>query len=154
MNDKKCKDCGIFLTTENFLESNKKKRFYVCTKCANLRCKKWRQTNPDKVAASRNKHKDENRRRVREYVRHNILNTRDEKGNPIRIKVSKRKHTLMCELCKKEIKITGYHHWDDDNPRWGIWVCGECHKFCEAVERGITVEKYIELKKKVEIGDM
>ena len=32
-----------------------------------------------------------------------------------------------CELCPSTTKRLNHHHWDDDNPRKGIWVCSRCH---------------------------
>lgn len=53
-----------------------------------------------------------------------------------------------CELCGRERRLS-YHHWEDDNPSWGLWLCHTCHRFAESVDQG-TVNKYLQLKAQVE----
>lgn len=60
-------------------------------------------------------------------------------------RVNKRPRPEECELCSWEHKVLHYHHWDDDKPELGIWVCGRCHTIVGGFERGIT-DKYLELK--------
>ena len=63
---------------------------------------------------------------------------------------SRRARTEFCELCGKDELPLHYHHWDDDNLKLGLWVCpGICHMFCEGIDKGLSVEKYTELKKLV-----
>lgn len=153
-NDGTCKKCGVILDTENFKEYNRKKHFYYCNICNNKISSDWRYNNLDTVTAARLKHKDKNLKRMREYARKNIIYTVDGSGNSIRIKTIKRPHTLICEMCHIPTKQTQYHHWDDLNPQWGIWVCCICHMFCEGIEKGLTVEQYLSLKRKIEAGEL
>ena len=55
----------------------------------------------------------------------------------------------ICELCGKESLKLEYHHWDDDNPELGIWVCYRCHRTVEGADKGL-VQKYFELKQLIE----
>ena len=53
----------------------------------------------------------------------------------IRIKVKKRAFRGFCELCKREIKKRlHWHHWDDEHPELGLWLCSRCHWFAGSVE--------------------
>lgn len=150
----KCRICHVILTNQNLSKSNNDKHDYICKDCEKSRLNEWRKYHPEKIEASRIRNKDKERDRMREYVRKNIINTTDERGNPIRIKTSKRPHTLTCEMCHNSTKQSQYHHWDDEHPEWGIWVCCICHMFCEGIENGLTFEQYSTLKKKVESGEM
>lgn len=75
-----------------------------------------------------------------------IITTIDNKR--IRIRVKKRDYPGACELCGKKPRFPGWHHWDDNHPKFGIWVCHTCHQWAEGVDRGLEVEKYKELKVK------
>jgi len=86
-----------------------------------------------------------------------VINTRDSKTGKYKTLVLpkgeyKREYLGFCEVCGKEIQDTkyiGYHHWDDDLPAVGIWVCNGCHKMVEGIDRGL-IEPYLTLKAKVE----
>ena len=67
--------------------------------------------------------------------------------------VNKRPYPMneCCEVCQKLNKKLRYHHWDDNNPHWGIWVCFYCHLLIEAIEKhSIFLDKYLKFKKKIE----
>ncbi len=70
------------------------------------------------------------------------------------------KHPLpnSCEICGniwKRDKSHSYawHHWDDQDPEKGIWICPKCHWLCNAYEtvqkakNRQKIEKYLMLKK-------
>ncbi len=64
----------------------------------------------------------------------------------------KREYLGFCEVCGEIIpdgKHKSYHHWDDDMPAMGIWVCYKCHKIIEGVDNGIA-EKYLAVKLDIE----
>ena len=71
-----------------------------------------------------------------------------------RFKVKKRPHPGRCELCERDKSSGGkvlklsWHHWDDDHPEQGVWLCRSCHQFAEIVDwKGIErVHKYLGLK--------
>ena len=52
-----------------------------------------------------------------------------------------------CEKCGKKRKRMGWHHWDDNDLRKGMWLCWPCHIFAERVDYG-EAKKYLELKEK------
>lgn len=71
----------------------------------------------------------------------------DTKGR--RLKVSKRPWPGKCEMCSRErkgLRQLSWHHWDDNCPELGLWLCTHCHIFSEGVEKGLTLERYQELK--------
>jgi len=73
--------------------------------------------------------------------------------NGERVRVNKRPRPTNCELCGRLKKILGYHHWDDDDPSKGVWVCGNCHWIVGAYEKkhsDIITERYIKLKSEIE----
>jgi hypothetical protein len=92
---------------------------------------------------------------LKEYQRKNIIGT-TRNGKFVRIKCNKRPRPEYCEICNKkprepnfkEIRLN-YHHWNDEHPEWGIWCCGACHLVVGGYENG-RIEKYLDLKKKVE----
>ena len=60
-----------------------------------------------------------------------------------------------CEFCGKWAKGRGlgWHHWNDDHPEWGIWLCWSCHRFAGSIERG-KHERYLKLKDKAIRGEL
>ncbi len=140
--DGKCRVCHIILTTDNWNTSNKKSGNYICRSCLKEKMKIYRMNlSKEKIAKLNEKSKT--------YLRKNYITTIDGLGKKKTIRCFKRPHTLICELCSREMKRTIYHHWDDDNPELGMWVCQTCHVFCEKVESGIHEENYLELKRKI-----
>jgi len=83
---------------------------------------------------------------IRGWYRKNIINSSSG-----RIRVDKRDYPIgdICEICNKPTKRLWYHHWDDEFPAAGLWLCINCHGKAEAVESGF-LEVYSQLKEKVE----
>jgi hypothetical protein len=89
---------------------------------------------------------EENKRRVltgyyREYKRkHYVGDVRVDK---------KRQYTGKCEVCGREFNNKrgnhAYHHWDDDIPQCGVWVCCTCHNLAEGVDAGLD-KVYVRLR--------
>ena len=50
----------------------------------------------------------------------------------------KRQYPSSCELCGKKVKLLHYHHWDDEHPEMGIWLCPACHRFAEGFDKADT----------------
>lgn len=152
-----CRICGTELNENNSHKYNVKHRDYICISCRKRELSEWRIKNKENIKISNQKHYRKNRESILKkntvYNRNHRITTTDENGKQITIKTNKRKHTLICELCGRESTRTSYHHWDDLNPQWGMWICMRCHKFVEMVECGLH-ETYFELKRKIEIGDM
>jgi len=68
------------------------------------------------------------------------------------IKVRKRpRPDGICELCGREANKLDYHHWDDEHPEQGVWVCYKCHWLCECIDHGEDIirlkQVYLNLKK-------
>ena len=61
-----------------------------------------------------------------------------------------------CELCHKEAQKQGmnWHHWDDEHPEIGLWLCLNCHGFAEGADSGLKVEEYSSLKDKANRGEL
>ena len=64
---------------------------------------------------------------------------------------NKRPYSNKCELCDTQAK-TAYHHWDSENPHWGLWLCWKCHMLAEGIDdKGLALaETYLKLKPQVE----
>ena len=51
-----------------------------------------------------------------------------------------------CKLCARKLKVRLiYHHWDDEHPEQGMWICYTCHHFAEGMDAGMEM-KYKRLK--------
>lgn len=72
-------------------------------------------------------------------------------------KVQKRERprNSYCELCGRDMGgVLGrfhYHHWDNEHPEWGMWICSSCHNGVEKYERGL-IDKYLVLKTRITGG--
>ena len=64
--------------------------------------------------------------------------------------LNKRPYSETCEMCGQKKPRMNYHHWNDDKPSMGIWLCGPCHWFVEGVETGLQLKTYLDLKQKIE----
>lgn len=91
----------------------------------------------------------EGTKRRKEWRRINVIHTTLNGKNGWH-RVKKRPLPDSCELCNKiSSPKLQWHHWDDNHPELGIWVCSSCHYFTEGLEAGLTmvhVEKYLKLK--------
>lgn len=83
------------------------------------------------------------RKYFKDYARKHLV-----KIDGKQIKTNKRpRPNGTCELCEKVVrKRLHYHHWDDQHPEYGIWVCGSCHRSCWFIENNLH-NKYLELKR-------
>jgi hypothetical protein len=127
-----CRRCGIGLVEDNWYPSCKKGRKYICKKCL------WKQV--------------EEYRDVNQYHRKRHISI----SGGGRLTGFKRPWTDVCELCSRKLKMTVYHHWDDNNLMKGLWVCGACHRKIEMYEDKVEpefIEKWLTLKNKIEGGD-
>ena len=76
-------------------------------------------------------------------------------------RVKKRPRPDNCEFCGDYYplgqKKLSWHHWDNNHLELGLWLCWECHKFADSIERGLDeshIKKYLELKTKVSKGEL
>jgi len=73
--------------------------------------------------------------------------------------LNKRKYpeNKKCELCNEKINGLVYHHWDDENPNKGMWICNKCHwviTYLEMTSMNFiknVLEKYMNMKKKINL---
>lgn len=71
------------------------------------------------------------------------------RGNHVLLKAPyKRIKPTECELCGEERAHLHYHHWDNENPSIGLWLCYRCHMFAERADA--LTDWYFELKEKAE----
>jgi len=56
-------------------------------------------------------------------------------GKVILRNVDKPPKPMLCTLCARKSYLT-YHHWQDDVPEVGLWICNGCHM---AIHRMIKV---------------
>lgn len=61
----------------------------------------------------------------------------------------KRPYSAICEICGRQwidnTKRFDYHHWDNELPSMGLYLCARCHAFAEGVDSGL-VDLYTEAK--------
>ncbi len=138
-----CRTCGNELIEgENWYPSFKKNWINNCIPCEIIRVDKYRL-----------EHKSEINKYARNRRRTSIIGTIDDDGNRIDIKCKKRLYTEICELCGKEMNCPSYHHWDNENPSNGMWVCQSCHMCVEKIENIPNIkELYENLKSEIERG--
>lgn len=117
---KYCNQCKVELTEKNWFRSFQDMAQYMCKDCSITR--------------------------TREYGRKHIISN----GNCRIFGINKKEYVNNCELCGisfDNIK-SAYHHWDDNFPQLGIWVCNWCHKFVEQYDKEYG-KKYIQIKIKL-----
>lgn len=97
-----------------------------------------------------------NKAKVLRKTRQTRLTSR---GGKVYQHLKKRPWTGYCELCNRKKADSGanialgYHHWDDNHPSMGLWLCRLCHMIAEAVDvqnYRIRTNKYFLLKDTVE----
>ena len=93
--------------------------------------------------------KEKQRKYTKDYARKYLIRT-TVGGKPFCIRANKRLRPAdeRCELCGNKPKRLHYHHWDDEKPSLGVWVCFGCHMAVEKFEHDI-INRYIDLKERV-----
>lgn len=71
--------------------------------------------------------------------------------------INKREFQGFCELCKEEIQShPQWHHWNDNYPEMGMWLCLKCHDLAEIYEqyhsRQSEIKEYLLLKERIKNG--
>ncbi len=102
--------------------------------------------NKEIILARMRKWHHENRVHILEYDRNHMLHYH---GYAIRVDKRPYPLTACCELCGESGRLLGYHHWDDNNPKLGLWLCPHCHILAGKTEKGITSDKYLKLKEEI-----
>ena len=116
---------------------------------------KWKKEHRERSRELERKCYRKNRKRVLEHQRNTVLRSTKI---PFIYGLKKRSYTNYCELCNRkigiEIKRLLYHHWNNDKPELGIWICLRCDKICESFEnrkkQEQLINKYLNLKQIIE----
>ena len=85
------------------------------------------------------------KRAKKKWHRQNILMIN---GKSVRVRKRKRPNDT-CEICGRVVNRLDYHHWDNNRPELGIWVCRSCHRGCGFSDKGLH-NKYIELREYID----
>ncbi len=84
-----------------------------------------------------------------DYARKHVLYSK--RGNCITVAVKRLyPEDGCCEICRKQRQLV-YHHWDDEKPELGMWICRGCHFKAEDIERGWFI-LYLALKEEINKG--
>ena len=123
------------------------------------RARKWHHENRDKSNATSRRyylgHKKELILHRSIYARNNSMSINGKVQT-----VRKRQFYDICEICKSTISgkhKLNWHHWNDEYPEIGLWLCHICHKKAEVLEHFVEMpdsfkELYTKLKIIVETG--
>lgn len=119
-----------------------------------------RPRDPDGHFSFRRRLNENGQRKLKEYNKRSVDYHREHYDGQ-HMKDGKRVKTLpgtkrprsesnTCELCglHRDNRRPAYHHWDDSNYLWGLYVCiPRCHHFAEVIDHqpGV-VAKYLKLK--------
>ena len=111
-----CRKCGTCLAVGvNWWPSDEKEGRSICKNCHYLRNRKWEERN-----------RDRSRRYKRQYVRMHYV----ERSDGTLIRLDKKPYLGICELCGDRYETNMvYHHWNDESPDDGMWICRRCHRF-------------------------
>jgi len=162
-----CKKCEVEKNREWRQKNRDKLKAYYQRNRQRIRKRstEWRERNREKFreCARRSywKHRDKRLKKLKEWrqqSREEILDY--NRSHVIRyhgyaIVGDKRSYPPngQCELCGEKRRLV-YHHWDNDNFKLGLWLCPHCHILAEKTEKGITSEKYLQLKAEVEAQEV
>ena len=65
-----------------------------------------------------------------------------------KIEFTKPSKPIICPLCDSIPSQLYWHHWDNNHPELGMWLCPYCNIIVELEEKGL-VEKYKKLKEEI-----
>lgn len=122
----------------------------LCSRFSEERHAKWKQYNKDhreQRKAYNRRYWREHKERLQEYHKKYRQNHLQEKRDYYRNHVlaspklpkrvyglHKRPYFGHCEICGKSQTHPGYHHWNNENPSLGVWVCMKCHWIVESLD--------------------
>lgn len=69
-------------------------------------------------------------------------------GEVILRNVNKPPKPTICSLCKRTSHLA-YHHWEDEKPEIGLWVCNRCHWAIHRMIKAGLLEPSVESQKLV-----
>ena len=141
---KKCPRCKILKLKNKFRKHNGRYRDGLrawCKKCDNEAGMKYYRKNRKRILAKRR----------HEWIYNAGGGHPGEKKTIKNLTKRPYPNNKICELCNRGPFKLSYHHWADQNPNWGIWLCFPCHQGCNFVERNL-IQKYLEFKKEIEVS--
>ncbi len=99
------------------------------------------------IKESKERHKVSHTQYMRNYCLTQVGTPKGLKGRQSLYALHKRQKPGACELCGNN-KLLGYHHWINQYPSAGLWVCFQCNVFAEVVDIGgqSLASKYIGYK--------
>lgn len=104
----------------------------------------WRRRNSEKAKEYARRYYRNNKEYLKDYRRKHyicgIAGRVDKRARPDNI----------CEVCGGKCGRLNYHHWDDSNPKLGVWVCRRCHSVVGSIDDGdmeVWMKRYLDLKK-------
>ena len=106
-------------------------------KLARTLAQRYREKNPEKARESRRRWQINNPDKMAEYSL-NWRTTRIQTGNGY-IKVNRSPKPDSCMVCGVKGKKMDYHHWDDNHPCLGLYLCIQCHMMAEKVDKGFHI---------------
>ena len=206
--ERKCRICGVTLTSENWFSSYQKYSNYVCRTCDHKRGETTRRKHAQRTCPNcqsifisnsynqvfcstkcgktyRGLHvigqpcrkcgeiltinnisgMGKTGQQIckncrRNWMRERVIYSLDGQHRQIFCGLHKRLYPLdgCCEICNEKAIHLGYHHWDDQNPSKGLWMCGSCHWLCNYTDRlekwnyKQNLEKYLFLRRIMDQG--
>lgn len=66
-------------------------------------------------------------RKNQQHRRQTVITYHGERPNILNVQKAPYPANKQCTCCKKPNRRLQWHHWDDDNPEHGIWLCPKCH---------------------------
>lgn len=140
------------MSTERQKEQRKAWRKNNPEKCRAY-SKKWRDNNPEKHLESQIRWREANITYGREHALRWKMDNREQYNetqkeynrqhsltiNGKRVRLNKRPRPNACEVCGIVVDRLDYHHWDDEHPCLGLWLCLSCHKMAERIDKGLHI---------------
>ncbi len=87
---------------------------------------------------------------MRKYSEHSATGTMVEGKKTVVRNLTKRPRPDKCEMCEDR-PAKAYHHWNDEDPSIGLWLCFRCHMAAEVMDDSPNLDLftvYIDLKEK------
>jgi len=131
-----CCVCNTPLSIDNMFPYHFQTHYFICKQCFSKRISEYRKKKRASSPEFRRKERENSRRWLaehREYMK-NYFRQNMVRVKGIFQKVKKRQRPEECEICGRTKKKLDYHHWDDSNPEWAVWVCGSCHRIAEVID--------------------
>lgn len=147
----------------------KERREYNQTHRLELRrkCKEYYQTHKEQCRESMRKYRQTHKEEYKEYFsKYHQRHKKQRRESTLTLKNGKIIRGLhkrypedgrcmlgelcLCKKLKYKYNRIVWHHWDDNHPEWGLWICWSCHWIMEQVEK-MGDEKFIQHTRKITV---